>query len=210
MGRLLLQAEGSGAIEKLVDDDDLDFVHPPRRTTIGAESEPYGPATVEVRLAERRHRRDVVHGNGESLLGDRAGARHGSTSTDHGKRRRVGKGRTLGLGPATEGVEKARQPLSQQISHPAGSDGCPVRPVHFRRARRLRARREEALEGKQQQREVARGAGHGCGPQRTCGWSSRPATTSTRRGRCSASRGRSGDERRRLVLHATSSRIGIC
>ncbi len=34
---------------KLVDDDDLDAVHPPRRSSIGASSSPYGPARVEVR-----------------------------------------------------------------------------------------------------------------------------------------------------------------
>src|SRR6185295_14103806 len=33
---------------KLVDDDDLADVHPPRKTTIGARSEPYGKARVEV------------------------------------------------------------------------------------------------------------------------------------------------------------------
>lgn len=33
---------------KLVDDDDLKYVHPPRRDSIGARSAPYGPARVEV------------------------------------------------------------------------------------------------------------------------------------------------------------------
>jgi len=33
---------------KLVDDDDLKYVHPPRKDTIGACSAPYGPAQVEV------------------------------------------------------------------------------------------------------------------------------------------------------------------
>ena len=33
---------------KLVDDDDLDHVHPPRHQTVGARSEPYGKAKVEV------------------------------------------------------------------------------------------------------------------------------------------------------------------
>jgi hypothetical protein len=32
---------------KLVDDDDLKYVHPPRRDSIGARSAPYGPAQVE-------------------------------------------------------------------------------------------------------------------------------------------------------------------
>ncbi len=48
-GAFYFKIKDSGAVAKLVDDDDLDFVHPPRRTTIGAASEPYGPATVEVR-----------------------------------------------------------------------------------------------------------------------------------------------------------------
>src|SRR5262245_28916032 len=34
---------------KLVDDGDLDSVHPPRRSSIGSSSDPYGPARVEVR-----------------------------------------------------------------------------------------------------------------------------------------------------------------
>ena len=33
---------------KLVDDSNLNHVHPPRRETIGARSEPYGEARVEV------------------------------------------------------------------------------------------------------------------------------------------------------------------
>jgi tartrate-resistant acid phosphatase type 5 len=33
---------------KVVDDDDLDSVHPPRRSSIGAKSDPYGRARVEV------------------------------------------------------------------------------------------------------------------------------------------------------------------
>jgi tartrate-resistant acid phosphatase type 5 len=39
---------------KLVDDSDLKFVHPPRRETIGARSEPYGPAVVRVYDADGR------------------------------------------------------------------------------------------------------------------------------------------------------------
>ena len=50
-GAFYFKLKDSGDIEKLVDDDDLNFVHPPRHTTVGAESEPYGPATVSVRLA---------------------------------------------------------------------------------------------------------------------------------------------------------------
>jgi tartrate-resistant acid phosphatase type 5 len=33
---------------RLVDDSDLDNVHPPRRSSIGSKSDPYGPARVEV------------------------------------------------------------------------------------------------------------------------------------------------------------------
>jgi len=36
---------------KLVDDSDLKHIHPPRHQTIGASSEPFGDATVEVRDA---------------------------------------------------------------------------------------------------------------------------------------------------------------
>ena len=39
----------SGGTAKLVDDDDLQWVHPPRCDSIGCRSKPYGPAEVEVR-----------------------------------------------------------------------------------------------------------------------------------------------------------------
>src|SRR5678815_4348222 len=32
---------------KIVDDDDLKYVHPPRKDSIGSKSAPYGPARVE-------------------------------------------------------------------------------------------------------------------------------------------------------------------
>ena len=38
-----------GGTTKLVDDDDLQWVHPPRCDSIGCRSKPYGPAEVEVR-----------------------------------------------------------------------------------------------------------------------------------------------------------------
>ena len=43
---------GSNDEVKLVDDDDLKHVHPPRRESIGARSEPYGNARVEVHRAK--------------------------------------------------------------------------------------------------------------------------------------------------------------
>jgi hypothetical protein len=39
---------------KLVDDSDLDNVHPPRRSSIGSKSDPYGPARVDVIDADGR------------------------------------------------------------------------------------------------------------------------------------------------------------
>jgi hypothetical protein len=39
----------SNLTAKIVEDHDLQWVHPPRCETIGAKSDPYGPATVEVR-----------------------------------------------------------------------------------------------------------------------------------------------------------------
>lgn len=41
----------SNLVAKIVDDRDLQWVHPPRSESIGARSDPYGPATVEVRDA---------------------------------------------------------------------------------------------------------------------------------------------------------------
>lgn len=47
-GAFYFKARSDGRA-KLVDDEDLQWVHPPRCETIGARSDPYGPATVEVR-----------------------------------------------------------------------------------------------------------------------------------------------------------------
>ena len=46
-GAFYFKARSHGRM-KLVDDDDLQWVHPPRRQTIGAKSESYGPAHIEV------------------------------------------------------------------------------------------------------------------------------------------------------------------
>lgn len=47
-GAFYFKVKDSGKSFKLVDDDDLKHVHPPRKDTIGASSAPYGTATVEV------------------------------------------------------------------------------------------------------------------------------------------------------------------
>jgi tartrate-resistant acid phosphatase type 5 len=47
-GAFYFKVRDSGASFKLVDDGDLDDVHPPRKSTIGASSASYGPARVEV------------------------------------------------------------------------------------------------------------------------------------------------------------------
>jgi hypothetical protein len=46
-GAFYFRVTSTGA-SKLVDDDDLKYVHPPRKDSIGARSAPYGPARVEV------------------------------------------------------------------------------------------------------------------------------------------------------------------
>ncbi|MDQ3805514.1 MAG: metallophosphoesterase [Acidobacteriota bacterium] len=47
-GAFYFRVRDSGKEFKLVDDDDLKNVHPPRSDSIGATSKPYGPATVTV------------------------------------------------------------------------------------------------------------------------------------------------------------------
>jgi hypothetical protein len=47
-GAFYFRVRDSGKDFKLVDDDDLKHVHPPRKDSIGASSKSYGPATVEV------------------------------------------------------------------------------------------------------------------------------------------------------------------
>src|SRR4030095_4667761 len=47
-GAFYFKVKDSGTSFKLVDDEDLKNVHPPRKDTIGASAAPYGPALVEV------------------------------------------------------------------------------------------------------------------------------------------------------------------
>lgn len=47
-GAFYFQVKDNKTDFKLVDDEDLDHVHPPRHQTVGARSEPYGKAKVEV------------------------------------------------------------------------------------------------------------------------------------------------------------------
>ena len=47
-GAFYFRVRESGTDFKLVDDDDLKHIHPPRRQTVGATSEPYGKAKVVV------------------------------------------------------------------------------------------------------------------------------------------------------------------
>jgi tartrate-resistant acid phosphatase type 5 len=47
-GAFYFRVKDSQTDFKLVDDDDLKHVHPPRHQTVGARSEPYGKAKVEV------------------------------------------------------------------------------------------------------------------------------------------------------------------
>lgn len=55
-----VRGHGDDDCMKLVDDHDLRHLHPPRRHTIGASSEPYGAATVEVRHAATQALVNVV------------------------------------------------------------------------------------------------------------------------------------------------------
>ena len=48
-GAFYFKTKGNAAEFKLVDDGDLKHVFPPRRQSIGAVSDPYGPAEVTVR-----------------------------------------------------------------------------------------------------------------------------------------------------------------
>ena len=50
-GSFFFRIKDKNGTLKLVDDSDLDHVHPPRHQTIGAQSESYGPAVVTVRDA---------------------------------------------------------------------------------------------------------------------------------------------------------------
>lgn len=47
-GAFYFRSRSSG-LAKLVDDEDLQWVHPPRADSIGCRSKPYGPAEVEIR-----------------------------------------------------------------------------------------------------------------------------------------------------------------
>ena len=62
---------------KLVDDQDLKYVHPPRKDSIGACSAPYGPAHVEVRDASGTVVDDRQDRSDQPLLGGGAAPRYG-------------------------------------------------------------------------------------------------------------------------------------
>ena len=66
---------------KLVDDDDLKYVHPPRKDSIGAQSAPYGPARVEVYDCVRQGGVVRDHRSRESLLACRPGSPIPNTPT---------------------------------------------------------------------------------------------------------------------------------
>ena len=55
-----IRGTGDDGQLKLVDDHDLARLHPPRRQTVGASSEPYGEATVEVHNAATNDLVNVV------------------------------------------------------------------------------------------------------------------------------------------------------
>ena len=80
-GAFYFKARSDGRA-KLVDDEDLQWVHPPRCESIGRRSAPYGPARVEVRdasgaLVGRSARPNTL----QSLRGLRARSRTRATPT---------------------------------------------------------------------------------------------------------------------------------
>ena len=80
---------------KLVDDGDLDHVHPPRHQTIGARSEPHGAAVVEVGRGDWRTRGRGLHHGVQSRPDHRTDGRHRVRLSGHRQRRALGEGELL-------------------------------------------------------------------------------------------------------------------
>ena len=103
---------------KIVDDDDLKYVHPPRKDSIGAQSAPYGPGA---RRGLRRVRRKSVScaddRSRESLLGRRPAARHRIHLQSVRERAGVGERRAVGLVGEGTGARAVGRELRQPLSH---------------------------------------------------------------------------------------------
>ena len=106
---------------KLVNDEDLRFVHPPRKDSIGACSAPYGPAHVEVydrggAMVARAQTEATNHCWVAGLAADTE-----YTYKVFVKVRGMGGGRALGLVGGGESARSGRRQVRQSLSHHPGS-----------------------------------------------------------------------------------------
>ena len=129
---------------KIVDDEDLKYVHPPRKDSIGAKSAPYGPARVEVYDATGSGRGSFENGGCKPLLGLGSDAEHRVHLQSVRERRRVGRRRALGLVGEGQSARAVRQPLRPSIRHQSRSR-CARVVTQLCGDRRLRCGRQEGL-----------------------------------------------------------------
>ena len=124
---------------KLVDDDDLNHVHPPRHQTVGARSEPYGKAKVEVMNLAGNVVASAFTRNSQPLLGVRPRGRYRIYLSRDRQRRRVGQRQPSQLGTSwrQDGIGAEKSGLSESLPHASRSDEAVECTVHVCRHRRF-------------------------------------------------------------------------
>ena len=96
-GAFYFKAHSDGRA-KLVDDQDLQWVHPPRCDSIGCTSTPYGPARVEVHDESGALVADGAHQHAQPLRHLRAAAQHALHLHRHREARALGRRASAGTG----------------------------------------------------------------------------------------------------------------
>ena len=144
-GAFYFRTNSSRGKWKIVDDDDLKYVHPPRKDSIGAQSAPYGPARVEVydkagsRLPACAKTEVANHCWLPGLKPDTE-----YTYKVFVKERGVGGGRALGLVGEGQRARPGGDSYDNRFLHQSRSRLCPP-TLSLRRDRRFRRRREARI-----------------------------------------------------------------
>ena len=178
---------------RIVDDEELATVAPtPRTETIGAGSEPFGHATVEVERDGRVVARAATEEHNHLwVTGLEPDTEYRYRVLVDGPA--VGRGRAPRLERRAAHARAGRWPIRQPLPHVPANRSNGAR--HVRRARRLRRRHRRRATGRRPSAPARPGARARGRPPRRAARASRPATTSisvTRTPRAPATRTTSG------------------